>query len=90
MSFATTGIYSRKEFAAQQAAGNFHPNLTYERYVELRRLRAERKQRELLELYGTDSPAGIEEAPTLTPQDETALEMDWATTSEEEQNLIAA
>lgn len=90
MSFATTGVYSREEFAAQQAAGNFNPNLTYERYLELRRLRTERNRTQLIELYGTDAPAAMEEAPTLTPQDETALEAAWATTAEEERNLIAA
>ena len=66
MSFATTGIYSREEFAAQQAGGNFNPTLTYERYVEIRRLRAEHSRAQMVEIYGTETPKMVEEAPDLT------------------------
>ena len=90
MSFASTGIYSREEFAAQQAAGNFNPYLTYERYLEIRRLRAERNQEQTRELYGTETPPLSEEAPELTPQDEAALDNARANSTEDERNLIAA
>lgn len=90
MSFASTGIYSREEFAAQQAAGNFNPHLTYERYVEIRHLRAERSRMQMREVYGTETPNFIEEPPELVPQDDAALDSDWVTTAEAERKLLAA
>ncbi|HEX4946318.1 MAG TPA: hypothetical protein VFZ34_06635 [Blastocatellia bacterium] len=62
-------IYSPEEFQAQQAAGNFNTKLTYQRYVELQHLRAERARHEW---------------EALDPHDRAALEQLLATRAEEE------
>lgn len=40
-------MMTREEFLVEQAAGNFNPRLTYERYVELQEAKALRAAREL-------------------------------------------
>ena len=74
MSFTSIGIYSREEFLKEQAAGNFNPNLSYERYLEIRQLRAAHQQQN--GVNGIDKFS--EESPELSVSDEEALDSAWA------------
>ena len=74
MSFASTGIYSREEFLREQVAGNFNPKLSYERYLEIRQLRAADQQQN--GVNGIDKFS--EESPELSVKDEEALDSAWA------------